>query len=78
MQLSLFDDRDLAEIESPENPGERLVVCRNPDLAADRARKRSELLEATARDHLARIHERCPTKRQVLITRLRDRLGAPF
>jgi len=47
LQLSLFDDRDLAEIESPDYPGERLVVCRNPDLAADRARKREELLAAT-------------------------------
>jgi transposase len=48
LQLSLFDDRDLAEITSPEYPGERLVVCRNPLLAEERARKRHELLEATA------------------------------
>lgn len=47
LQLSLFDDRDLAEISSPDYPGERLVVCRNPWLAAERARKRAELLEAT-------------------------------
>ncbi len=45
--LSLFDERDLAEIASPEFPGERLVVCRNPLLAEDRARTRSELLAAT-------------------------------
>jgi hypothetical protein len=40
LQLSLFDDRDLAEITSPDYPGERLVVCRNPALAAERTRKR--------------------------------------
>jgi hypothetical protein len=50
LQLSLFDDRDLAEIEAPEHyPGERLVVCRNPDLADERARKREDLLAATER-----------------------------
>jgi transposase len=47
LQLSLFDDRDLAEINSPDYPGERLVVCRNPLLADERARKRRELLDAT-------------------------------
>jgi hypothetical protein len=47
LQLSLFDERDLAEIASPDYPGERLVVCRNPLLAEERARKRAELLEAT-------------------------------
>ena len=47
LQLSLFDQRDLAEITSPDYPGERLVVCRNPLLAAERARKRNELLDAT-------------------------------
>lgn len=46
LQLSLFDE-DLAEIHSPDFPGERLVACRNPLLAADRARKRQELLDAT-------------------------------
>ncbi len=44
---SLFDERDLAEIRSDEFPGERLVVCRNPLLAAERHRKRQELLAAT-------------------------------
>jgi len=44
---SLFDERDLAEITSPSYPGERLVVCRNPFLAEERARKREELLQAT-------------------------------
>ena len=48
LQLSLFDERDLAEISAPElYPGERLVVCRNPLLAAERARKREALLKAT-------------------------------
>jgi hypothetical protein len=47
LQLSLFDDRDLAEITSLDYPGERLVVCRNPLLAQERARKRRELLAAT-------------------------------
>jgi hypothetical protein len=47
LQLSLFDQQDLAEITSPDFPGERLVACRNPVLAADRARKREDLLQAT-------------------------------
>ena len=47
LQLSLFDERDLAEIASPDFPGERLMVCRNPLLADERARKRKELLQAT-------------------------------
>jgi hypothetical protein len=47
LQLSLFDQQDLAEITSPDFPGERLVACRNPVLAADRARTREDLLQAT-------------------------------
>ena len=47
LQMSLFDQQNLAEITSPEFPGERLVACRNPALAADRARTREELLAAT-------------------------------
>ena len=50
LQLSLFDHRNLAEITSTEFPGERLVVCRNPHLAAERARKREDLLAATERE----------------------------
>jgi transposase len=46
-QLSLFDERDLAEITAPEFPDERLVVCKNPLLAEERARKREDLLQAT-------------------------------
>lgn len=49
-QPSLFDDRDLLELTSVHFPGERLVVCRNPLLAEERARKRSELLAATEAD----------------------------
>jgi transposase len=47
---SLFDEHDLAEITSPEFPGERLIVCRNPFLADERARKRVELLKATEKE----------------------------
>jgi hypothetical protein len=47
LQLSLFDDQNLAEIAHPDYPDERLICCRNPALAAERARKRAELLEAT-------------------------------
>jgi hypothetical protein len=54
LQLSLFDEQDLAEISSPAYPGERLIACRNPFLAAERARKREDLLAATE-DDLAKI-----------------------
>ena len=47
LQLSLFDELNLAEISSPRFPSERLIVCRNPAVAAERARKRGELLAAT-------------------------------
>lgn len=47
IELSLFDDRDLATVSSPDYPGERLVICRNPLLADERTRKRDELLAAT-------------------------------
>jgi hypothetical protein len=50
LQLSLFDERDMAAITAPDYPGERLIVCRNPDLARERARKREDLLCATERD----------------------------
>jgi hypothetical protein len=49
LQLSLFDQRDLAEINDPAYPGERLIACRNPQMAAARARQRDELLAATER-----------------------------
>jgi hypothetical protein len=50
LQLSLFDQQDLGEITHPDYPGERLIVCKNPLLAAERARKREALLEATERE----------------------------
>ena len=50
LQLSLFDEQDLAEITSPDFPGERLVACRNPVLAGERARKREDLLAGTEND----------------------------
>lgn len=65
LQLSLFDDRDLAEISAPQFPGERLIVCRNPLLAAERARKREDLLAATER-HLGRIKMAVERKRAPL------------
>jgi len=58
LQLSLFDEANLAEISAPEDyPGERLIVCRNPLVGAERARKREELLAATERG-LSEIAER--------------------
>ena len=53
LQMSLFDTHDLAEIAHPDYPGERLIACRNPALAVERARKRDDLLDATE-DALAR------------------------
>jgi transposase len=51
LQMSLFDEQNLAEISAPEEyPGERLVACYNPELAEERRRKREELLEATEKD----------------------------
>jgi hypothetical protein len=57
LQLGLFDERNLLELSSPEYPGERLVACRNPELARLRAHKREELLAATERN-LAKIKAR--------------------
>ncbi len=65
LQLGLFDQQDLAEIHSPDYPGERLVACRNPLLATERARKRQDLLAATE----ALLQK---VKRQVDAGRLRD------
>jgi transposase len=65
LQLTLFDQRDMASITSPDFAGERLVVCRNPDLAAERSRKREDLLAATERD-LIRIKTAVARKRNPL------------
>lgn len=66
LQLSLFDERDMASITSPDFPGERLIVCRNPDLAAKRTHKRQELLRATEKDlmriQIATTRERKPLR----------------
>jgi hypothetical protein len=60
LQLSLFDERDLAEITHPDYPGERLIACYNPLLAEERKRKRRELLAATGKklDQIAAATQR--------------------
>ena len=65
LRPSLFDDRDMAEITCPDYPGERLVVCKNPLLAEERARKRDELLAITEKE-LARISDRVQRARKPL------------
>ena len=65
LQLSLFDQLDLAEITHPDYPGERLIACHNPFLEAERARKRESLLAATEAD-LAKITAACARARRPL------------
>jgi hypothetical protein len=65
LQLTLFDQTDLAEITSPDFPGERLVACKNPFLEAERARKRESLLKATEAD-LEKIAAACARARAPL------------
>jgi hypothetical protein len=65
LQLTLFDTQDLAEITSPDFPGERLVACKNPFLETDRARKRESLLTATEAD-LEKITAACARARRPL------------
>jgi len=72
LQPSLFDQRDLGEITSPQYPGERLVVCRNPLLLTERRRKRQELLAATERE-LAKIARAVSRPRRPL--RGADKIG---
>jgi Transposase DDE domain len=72
LQLSLFDQRDLAEISHPDYPGERLIACRNPLLAAERARKREELLVATEKE-LTKIQSQTQRPRKPL--RGKDAIG---
>ncbi|EDX72258.1 hypothetical protein MC7420_927 [Coleofasciculus chthonoplastes PCC 7420] len=66
IQLSLFDEKDLAEITCEDYPGERLVACRNPFLAEERKRNREELLQATEQklDKIvsATSRKRCPLR----------------
>jgi len=72
LQLSFFDERDMAEITAPDYPGERLIVCRNKALAAERARKREELLAATEAE-LVRIE--ASVKRQRAPLQGADKIG---
>ncbi|MBI4278604.1 MAG: IS1634 family transposase, partial [Armatimonadetes bacterium] len=72
LQLSLFDEQDLAEITSPDYPGERLVVCKNPLLAVERARKREDLLQATEHE-LAQVA--AATRRPRRPLRGKDQIG---
>ena len=72
IQLSLFDERDLAEVTSADYPGERLIVCRNPLLAEERARKRRELLAAAERK-LAAVVQAVSRERRPL--RGKDKIG---
>jgi len=70
LQLGLFDERNLFELTHPEFPGERLVACRNPELAELRAHKRRDLLEATAAE-LTKVRSMVEHKR----LRGRDQIG---
>ena len=65
LQLTLFDQADLAEITSPDFPGERLIACIDPFLEAERARKREALLAATEAD-LGKIAAACARARRPL------------
>ncbi len=72
LQPSLFDETDLAEIQHPDFPGERLVACFNPLLAAERARKREDLLQATERE-LEKVA--AATRREKRALRGQDKIG---
>jgi hypothetical protein len=74
IQLSLFDQRDLAEVRSPDFPGERLIVCRNPLLAEERAREREALLAATEK-LLDRLQKRVASGRLKQQTKIGEALG---
>jgi transposase len=72
IERSLFDEQDLVEIDSPDYPGERLVACRNPLLAEERARKREELLDATEKE-LEKVA--AATRRHKRPLRGKDKIG---
>jgi len=72
IEQSFFDEKDLAEITSPDYPGQRLVVCRNPLLAQERAHKREDLLKATEKE-LEKIAQ--ATKREKRPLRGEDQIG---
>ena len=67
LQLSLLDEKNLAEITSPDYPGERLVACHNPLLAEERARKRQALLEATEKS-LTKIAQQVARRKKKPLT----------
>jgi hypothetical protein len=72
LDMSLFEERDLAEISSPDYPGERLIVCRNPLLAQERRRKRQDLLVCTEKE-LEKVA--AATRRLQRPLRGKDRIG---
>jgi hypothetical protein len=74
LQMSLFDVQDFAEIEHPDYPGERLICCHNPVLAAERARKREALLAATEKD-LDKIAASASAGRLKDAARIGERIG---
>jgi transposase len=76
LQLSLLDERNLAEIQSPDYPGERLMVCYNPLMAEQRRRKREELLAATEKE-LTRIEKEVKRQKKKLLaaTKIALKLG---
>jgi hypothetical protein len=74
LQLSLFDTQNLAEITHPNYPGERLICCRNPVLADERARKRQQLLAATEKD-LAKIAMSVQAGRLTGADKIGERIG---
>jgi transposase len=74
LQMSLFDEHNLTEISHPDYPGERLICCRNPVLATERARKRQELLAATAQD-LAKITQAVDTGKLTGADKIGERVG---
>ena len=76
VQMSLFDERNLAEVSSPQYPGERLIVCCNPALAERRRRQREELL-ADLEEDLARIQRAVErrTKKPLSATAIAEQVG---
>ncbi len=72
IQMSLFDDVDFTEITHPDYPNERLVVCKNPAVASERARKREDLLQATER---ALDEVRAATQREKRALEGKDNIG---
>jgi hypothetical protein len=74
VQLGLFDERNLMEVQSDAYPGERLMVCRNPVLAQERARKRNELLDATEQ-RLRKIQEAVASGRLTDAGEIGERVG---